>query len=178
MARPSKITDAQLAEIWSRYLAGELLSKLAKEFGMSASSLSERLKGRKDGLHEIANELAAAEKKFEQLPVVQQKAVRNLTDDLKDISFHLAGAAKYGAMSAHRLATIAQGQAERVSDVDPLGESAQELQAVAVLTETANKAAKTGIDLIRAVNQDKDKDKAPPEDKADFLRQIADKLNN
>jgi len=178
MGRPSKLTDSQWARLEERLLKGESTNDLAREYGISHAAISKRFASRKTELKALASKMAEVETEYNNLPFSEKLAVRNLADDLKDISYHLAGAAKYGAMTAHKLSTIAQGQAERVSDIDPLGESAQELQAVAVLTETANKAAKTGIDLIRAVNQDKDKDKAPPEDRADFLRQIADKLNN
>lgn len=179
MARPSKLSDAQLAKIWERHLGGETLSALAKEYGVNKATLSLRFNGKKDGLKELAHELAAVEQKIEALPVVHQKAVRNFADDLMDISHHMAGSAKYGAMNSHRLNQIANLQVQKIDEVDPMS-TANHIQAVAILTDGANEAGKTPINLIKAV---KDNAAVTPQtdksaDDADLMRQISEKLPN
>lgn len=179
MARPSKISDEQLAKIWERHLAGETLSALAKEYGMSKSSLSARLEGKKEGLKGLAQELVDVETKISALPVPQQKAVRNFADDLKDISYHLAGSAKYGAMNSHRLNQIANLQLDKIDETDPM-KTPQHVQAVAALTDVANEASKTPINLIKAV-KDNSAVTPPPDpgaENADLMRQISEKLPN
>lgn len=85
------------------------------------------------------------------LNVSEQLAARSLADDLKAISQHLAGAARFGAMTAHRLSGIAQGRVAEIDDAAPLDEKSRAtLGDIAVLTKTANGAAEIALNLLRA----------------------------
>jgi hypothetical protein len=150
VARPSKLTDSQWERIEARLLRGEKTADLAREFKITPAAISKRFSRKKNELKLIATRLADVENDFNSLRFAEKQAVRNLADELKAISYHLAGAAKLGAMTAHRLNGIAQQQAERIDDADPLGKSAKELTAVAALTKTANDAAATGMGLLKA----------------------------
>lgn len=165
--RRRNLTDAQLSEAWARHLSGESLESIAQSLGSSKSALSKAFAGRKTELQAIANEIVEADKKLKALPILEQKAVENFASILTDISFHLGHSAKYGARSSHRLSYIANLQAEKIDDADPMS-TATNVQAFAVLNEQANEAAKTGINLIKAnqaaverINKDNEQPPAP-----------------
>ena len=151
MGRPSKLNAAQWKEIHARLLAGEKAAALGREFGVSKTAISIRFSGRTETVKAVANQLVAAETALRKLPVTEQVAALNLADELRSISVHLAGAARYGAATAHRLAGIANGKVEEIDDAKPLDtESLESLKGVAVLTEMANKAAHVGLNLLAA----------------------------
>ena len=98
--------------------------------------------------------MARAELSFESLDVSEQVFVRTLTDELKDISGHIASAARYGAMTSHRLAGIANTQAQAIDDAAPCPDA---IKMVHALQTVANDAGKTAIGLI-AANKDAGKE--------------------
>jgi ABC-type transporter Mla subunit MlaD len=149
MGRPSKLTDAQWERIGKRLLSGESAASLAREYGVSKAAISTRFSKRIETVKTVANQLVEAEKAFSNLNVSEQVAARSLADELRAISSHLASAARYGAMTAHRLSGIAHGQVEKVDDAEP-EKSTEALQRVAVLTKMANASAEIGINLLRA----------------------------
>ncbi len=83
MARPSKLTEKQWAEIERRHLAGEGVRDLAKEYKIAPSNISKRVSKQTQQQKEVANQLAAAEMNFSRLPVSQQIATRKLADEIK-----------------------------------------------------------------------------------------------
>lgn len=89
---------------------------------------------------------------FAALPVSLQVPTRSLIEDLKGISLHLAGAAKFGAATSHRLAGIANAQVAKIDDSNPM-ESQEVLQGISALTKMANEAGAMGMGLI-AANKD------------------------
>lgn len=151
MARPSKLTDAQWEKIGKRLLSGESASSLAREFGISKASVSGRFSERLKNVKDAANQIVAAESALSKLNVSEQMAARSLADDLKAISEHLAGAARFGAATAHRLSGIAHSKASEIDDASPLtGESTETLKGIAVLTKMANEAAEIPMGLLKA----------------------------
>ena len=144
MGRPSKLTDKQWAEIQKRLLAGEKAADLAREFKVSKTRISERFSERNGTVKAVANQLVAAEVALRQLPVTEQIAALTLADELKAISKHLAGAAKYGAATAHRLSGIAHAKVQEIDDAAPMDDTSREaLRDVAVLTKLANESARS-----------------------------------
>lgn len=151
MARPSKLTDAQWEKIGKRLLTGESASSLAREFGVSKAAISTRFSKRTEAVKDAANQLVAADVAMSKLNVSEQIAARSLADDLKAISMHLAGAARFGASTAHRLAGIANAKAAEVDDAAPLDEQSREaLKDVAILGRMANEASEIGLNLLKA----------------------------
>lgn len=151
MARPSKLTDAQWEKIGKRLLAGESASALAREFGISKAAVSAKFSERVRNVKDAANQIVAAESALSKLNVSEQLAARSLADDLKAISQHLAGAARHGAATAHRLSGIANAKASEVDDASPLNdESRKALSDISALTKMANDASEIGMNLLKA----------------------------
>ena len=150
MARPSKLTDKQWASIEARHLAGESANSLAKEFKVAYSTVHARVSGRSSEIKAVANQVIKAEERLFSLPVSDRVSAVSLIDDLRAISTHLAGAAKFGAMTAHKLSAIANEQSEFIDSAATGEENAKALKSVMALTKTANEAAATGLNLLSA----------------------------
>lgn len=152
MARPSKLTDAQWEKIGKRLLAGESAASLAREFGVSKATVSERFSERLRNVKDAANQIVAAESALSKLNVSEQMAARSLADDLKAISEHLAGAARFGAATAHRLSGIAHAKASEIDDSQPVDDetSIKALKGISILTKMANEAAEIPMGLLKA----------------------------
>jgi len=151
MGRQSKLTEAQWEAIGKRLLKGESASALAREFGVSKSTISGRFSERVQNVKDAANQIVAAERALSKLNISEQIAARSLADDLKAISEHLAGAARFGAATAHRLSGIAHNKAAEIDDQAPLdGESTEALKGIAILTKMANEASEIGVNLLKA----------------------------
>lgn len=149
MGRKSSLTEKQWDEIGARLLKGEAGRVLAREYGISEAAIRKRFGTQNKQIKDVANQLVSAELAFKALPISAQISARTLADRLKSISENLAGAAEYGAMTAHRLAGIAHDQVSKVDDAEP-EKSYDALQRVAALTKMANNSAEIGINLLRA----------------------------
>lgn len=151
MGRPSKLTDKQWAEIAERMASGESVRALSREFKIAESSIRDRLSAQTEKVKVIANQILATEIALKSLPVSAQITAHNLADQLRSISGHLAGAANFGAATAHRLSGIAHAKVQEIDDAAPLNsESMESLKGVAVLTRMANEASDIGINLLKA----------------------------
>lgn len=160
MGRKSKLTESQWEEIRKRLIMGEKMSALAREYAVGVSRISERFSEKINELKTVAERVVKAEDAIKTvhnevmaMPISERIAVLALADDMRIISTHLSGAARYGAATAHRLAAIANSQVEKIDDVNPM-ESQEVLQGISALTKMSNEAAKTGLDLIMASKKD------------------------
>jgi hypothetical protein len=154
MGRPSKLTDAQWESIGKRLLAGEAASPLAREFGVSKAAISQRFSKRIEAVKSVANQIVDTETALAKLNVSEQMAARSLADDLKTISMHLAGAARYGAATAHRLSGIANAKVAEIDDAKPLDDQSRlALGDIAALTKMASSAAEIGISLLKTAKE-------------------------
>jgi len=155
MGRPSKLTDAKWAEVGRRRLAGGSDRALGREFGISESAIRARFSAQHRNVKSVANQLVSAEQALRDLPVSAQLSALSLADELRAVSMHLAGAAKFGSASAHRLAGIAHGKVGEIDDAAPMdGDSLEALKGISALTRLANEAASTGLNLL-AANKDR-----------------------
>ncbi|MCH4572244.1 helix-turn-helix domain-containing protein [Achromobacter xylosoxidans] len=151
MGRPSKLTEAQWEVIGKRLLAGESTSALAREFGVSKGAISTRFSKRTETIKAVANQLVAADRAMANLNVSEQIAARSLADDLKAVSEHLAGAARYGSATAHRLLGVAHGKVAQIDDADPLNAASVEaMKGIAAMTRLANESSEIAVNLLRA----------------------------
>jgi transposase-like protein len=150
MARPSKLTDKQWADIEKRALDGEPVRALAREYGVTESPIRLRVKTHARPLKEIAKQLATAEMAVEALPVITQVKVRSLADELKDISHHLAGAARLGAETSHLLAGIANAHAQLIDPINPFADDGEVMKNVVMTTKAANLASEIPLNLLAA----------------------------
>jgi predicted ArsR family transcriptional regulator len=171
MGRRSALTKAQWLDVESRHVVdGVSINELAKKFKVNESTIRRKIKpltktGEKrrakpeNPLKTLALQKVAADKTVQNiaeiitaLPYSKQDIVLKLVKKLNNVAHHLASAAEYGAMTSHRLAQMANTQAETINPENPM-ESANVLLSVKALTELSNAAAKTGVDLLRANGQ-------------------------
>lgn len=154
MGRPSKLSDAKWEELKARAARGEKPADLAREYGVSKSSVSQHVSKRVETAKAVANQIVAADVALKALPVAEQILVHSLVDDLKAISTHLASAGKFSAATTHRLSALANEQVQKVEDADPQSETSEKaLKAVGRLTRLANEASTVPINLL-AANKD------------------------
>lgn len=162
MGRKSALTEKQWADIGRRLLAGEKGRALAREFEVSEAAIRKRCGAQTKQIKDVANQLVAAETAFSALPISAQISARTLADELKEISMHLAGAARYGAATSHRLAGIAHGKVAEIDDAKPFDDkSRMALSDIASLTKMSNDAASIGMDLIRVTKDVRPDDDTP-----------------
>jgi hypothetical protein len=157
MGRKSKLSIEQWAEVERRILEGEAVRALAREFGVSEAAIRERIAkyAKVENVQAVARKIVDAELSLAALPIAAQITAQNLAARLRAISDNLAGAAHYGAATAHRLAGMANAKVNEIDDAAPLtGESIEALRGVATLTKMANESATIGLNLI-AANKDK-----------------------
>jgi hypothetical protein len=145
----SPLTDKQWEQIRVRLLAGEKGRALAREFGVSESAIRKRFGAQTKQIKKVAHQLVKAEQDFSALPISAQISARTLADELKAISMHTAGAARFSAASSHKLAGIANMQVEMIDDTNPMADQGL-LQGIAVLQEMSNKAAVIPTNLLNA----------------------------
>ena len=189
MARRSKLTDKQWLDVERRALVdGERVSALAREFGIDEAAIRRRINPKKSeskSLMDLAKEKIAADAKvrdiserISELPMARQQIVSDLARKFSNISDHLASAAEYGAMDAHRLAGIAHGLVEKIDDADPLkSESLETLKGIAVLTKMASASSEIGLNLLSANKEAiKAMNSGDGASKDDLLKEIADSL--
>jgi hypothetical protein len=165
MGRTSKLTEKQWESIGKRLLDGESARSLGREFGVAESAIRKRLSAQVGQVKTVANQLVETERAFNALPISAQISARTLANRLLAISDHLAGAAEYGAATAHRLSGIAHMKANEIDDAKPLdAESLESLRGIAALTKMANDASEIGVNLLRA-NKEAVDGLSKPEDK-------------
>lgn len=151
MGRKSPLTEKQWQEIGRRLLDGEAGRLLSREYDVSESAIRKRFGAQTKKIKDVANQLVATDAAFKALPISAQISARTLADRLIAISGHLAGAAEYGAATAHRLSGIANANIQQIDDAKPLDQGSLEaLKGVAVLTKMANEASEIGVNLLRA----------------------------
>ena len=166
MGRTSKLSEKQWLVIGQRLLKGDAGRVLSREYGISEAAIRKRFGAQTKQIKDVANQLVAADAAFQALPIGAQISARSLADELKEISSHLAGAARYGAATAHRLSGIAHGKVQQIDDAAPMDdESLSALKGIAGLTRMANEASEIGLNLLKA-NKDTvdDLNKAAPKD--------------
>ena len=156
MARKSKLSAEQWAEVDRRALEGESQRALAREFGLSNSALTYRYSkiGKHETVREVAAKIVDAERSLAALPIAAQHTAHNLAAKLRSISENLASAAMHGAATAHRLSALANAEVAKVDDAQPLNaESLEAMKGVAALTKLANDSSSIALNLL-AANKD------------------------
>lgn len=178
MGRKSSLTPKQWEQIGKRLVAGESTSALAREYGVGKSTISERFSERTNRVKAAAGLIVKAETVLDSLSVSERFSAQSLADELRAISAHLAGAGKFGAATAHRLAGIAHSKVAEIDDAAPLNaESLEALKGVAVLTKLSNDASTIGINLM-AANKEfiKDQNSGGDKSKDDLMKELVQYL--
>lgn len=178
MARPSKLTPAQWADIERRLASNESASSLAREFGINPSQITRQVTQVSQKVQEVAKQIAKSQTALEELPPPQQYNALRLADKLRSISDSLASAAELGARTGHRLQALANAEVGKVDDSDPLSEeSIAALKGVGVLTRLANDSSHIALNLLAAnkdsVKQASDKEREESDRVASLRPQIS-----
>jgi hypothetical protein len=171
VGRPSKLTDAQWEQIGKRLLAGESAGSLAREFGVDKAAISRRFSQRNATIKTVAKQIVETDRALSFLNASEQIAARSLADDLKAISEHMAGAARFGAATAHRLSGIAHSKVAEIDDAEITAPASIEaLKSVAVLTKMANESSEIAVNLLRANKETIDELNKPKKPESDVTR--------
>jgi ABC-type transporter Mla subunit MlaD len=127
--------------------------------------LRERISAQSAQIKNVAKQIVDTERAISELPISAQITAHGLASRLRAISENLAGAAHYGAATAHRLAGIANAKVQEIDDAKPLDEqSLDALKGVAALTKMANEASTVGLNLLSANKEAVKQAITPPED--------------
>lgn len=170
MARPSKLSLEQWAEIERRSAEGESARSLAKVFGVDEAAIRRRVSPHTPRIKEVADKLVVAREALAELPASQQYIALNLADKLRSISQSVAAAAELGAKTGHRLHALANSEVGKVDDADPLSaDSIAALKGVGVLTRLANESLMPALNLLSA---NKGQLQNPPPDPDDDEPQV------
>ena len=168
MARPSKLTPAQWGEVERRLSAGEGVRPLAREFGCNPSAISRRLSQQTQQVRNVAQRVAAAKVEQEQalatLPPAQQFKAMSLAETLVGISRDYASAAAISTKTGLRMHALANSEAQKVDDADPLSAgSLDALKGIAALTKLGNEALVPASNLLAANKEQIQKLNSPQE---------------
>ena len=153
MGRKSKLTEKQWLEIERRMLEGVAIRALAREYGVSESTIRDRgISARAQKTKDVANQIVATERALSELPISAQLNAQNLAAKFRSMSDSLASAADLGAKTAHRLHSLANSEVGKVDDADPMA-SLETLKGVSALTRLANDSSHIALNLL-AANKD------------------------
>ena len=147
MGRPSKLSPDRWVELERRLNLGESAAVLSREFGVSQSVISNRFSKVSIEVRKTAELIVAGRVALAELPVVKQYQVLNLADRLQSIAESVTSAVELSAKTGHRMHALANTEACRVDDSNPLGDM-ETLKGVAVLTKIANEALAPALSLI------------------------------
>lgn len=164
MARPSKLTPAQWAEVERRAAAGEGARKLAKEFGIDEAAIRRRVSPQTPQVRSVAAKLAEAQTELATLPLRQQHLAVSLAETLVGISRDYASAAAISTKTGLRMHALANSEAQKVDDADPLSSgSLDALKGIAALTKLGNEALVPASNLLAANKETVQKLNSPQE---------------
>lgn len=161
MARPSKLSLEQWAEVERRAAEGESARALAREFGVDEAAIRRRVSPHTPRIKEVAAKVVEARQALAELPVAQQYTALSLADKLRSISVSVAAAAELGAKTGHRLHALANSEVAKVDDAEPL-KSIETLRNVGVLTKLGNDSLAPALNLLSA-NKDRIKAEDDPD---------------
>lgn len=157
MGRPSKLSEKQWHDVEAMVLAGKPLRSIAKQFGISESSIRGRLSAQIAETKAVANQIVDTKQRLSALPISAQIRAQQLADEMLAVSAYLASAAQHGAKVSRESMELAAKQFESVNHDDPM-ESADILQGIAALTRIANESSTIGRDLLKTFKDDGAKD--------------------
>lgn len=162
MARPSKLTPEQWAEIKKKHTVdGVSIRQLAKEYGVGEATVRDYFK------KETAHSRADARDRIENAAIIAIEAVRNADIEPDEVGPALAKAAliesvreRLNRLSDNNLAValeiseISRKNLHRLADKDGIVEP-EVLKQLAIMAETSNRYAYVGMDVAKN-NKDKD----------------------
>lgn len=157
MGRKSKLTDKQWDDIEKRLLANESASDLAREYGVTEGAIRYKFSTKIVEIKEVTKQVFEAETRFNELPIATKITVRSLVDQMKIVSENMADSAIHGSMTSRRLARLANKEAAKIDEENPLADI-DALKGIAALTEMSNKAAFIPMGLMAHVQKSPETD--------------------
>ena len=148
MGRPSKLTESQKKEITDRMASGETQRALADEFKVSVGTINKLFNGRSETIKTLAKAKASVDSRIQLLNISEQVIVFNMAEQFKAMQHDYTRGAAAGLDTATHLHEMANKKAKGLSAGTV---ETEDLRIVAALTETANKAAAMGTNLINAM---------------------------
>jgi hypothetical protein len=144
----SKLTPAQWIEVDTRLQAGERPQDICGDYGVTEGAIRHHFGPiKKDRVERAAVKIVEARQAKQELPPILQIKAESLADRLEALSKVMAQSAEVSSKTALRLAELANVQAQKIDDTDP---DAEMVRAVHALTDTSNKAAYQGLELLKS----------------------------
>jgi len=157
MGRKAKITPEYEQRLLERLLAGESMSALAKEAGITPQALRKRIGSRSIEIKTVANHMVSAEQGLKKLDISSQITARTLASKLMRVMDNMTTGAELASGSYVRLMMAHNAQAQLVDESDPMGtkpgneKAGAALVAMAALGKLANQAAEVPMALVNAM---------------------------
>lgn len=154
----SRYSDAEWDAALHRYVNGEKIANLAKEYDVSLSTMSSHISERKRLVKQVAKKSFRSQQQVSTLPLNLQGMATSMADNLKMMAMHMSSAGNYGAATAHRFAMLAH---EKSAEIDPADVDLDKLREINALQETANRAAVVPMDILRQMKDNVPQETAP-----------------
>lgn len=149
MGRPSKLSEAQWADVARRVVAGETHASVAKAFGVSKAAVSVQVSKRAENIHSVAQQVVQAERSLAALPISDQIIVVNLASKLRAMAEDVVAAGAFGAKTALRLSALANAQVMTIEVGQAIGEKEiNVLKNVVALSRGANDAIAPALGVM------------------------------
>jgi hypothetical protein len=148
MGRKPRITEDKWIEVKEARLSGMPFAALSKKFGISKTRIIDKIGDRSTKIKNAAESLKCVIDEIDSLPIEDRGSVVNLANELREISSNLASAARYGSVTAEKLAKLAAHKAINIQEDVDLEDCDRSLKVVLALTRTANEASSIGMGLV------------------------------
>lgn len=143
-----KLSPEQWDEIERRAMRGEVVLKIAQEFGITEGGIRRRMKPKKQkALDVVVAKVVEARQAVAGLHPSLKPLVEPLADVRMEIIEMTAQSARKAAQTAYLMTNMANTHAEKIDEHAP---DAEMVKMVHALTETANKAAYQPLELLKA----------------------------
>jgi len=146
MGRPSKLTEKQWLEVERRHLDGESIRSLAKEFGVSESTIRERISAHSKRIIDVANQIVETNQAVKSLSISAQISAHTRAQRLISIQNSLDDAALAGSNVSKRISEAVEKRTKLRTDEELL--DSEDMKALMAAGLVSNTHAKLGLDLL------------------------------
>ena len=146
MARKSRLTEIQWAEIEHRNLYGESIRSLAKEYCLDESAVRKQISTHVKIYKDIANQIAETQLALGELPISTQIGIQNYAQKLFSIAANLGDAAVSGSEVAKRVSESAKCHVETLADEELLDEGTMNKLMIAGIVASSH--GKLGLEVL------------------------------
>lgn len=131
-----------------RLFSGFSLTRLAKDHGLSVSSIFEAISENEKIIRSASSEIIQAEKRIMALPITARVVANDFLSNMRASALNLSETASNGASTAARVSRMANKKTELLDDTAPYAVNRPILQEIAEMTALANEAAKVPMALL------------------------------